>query len=173
MSNIASAIGGAFNANEHDTTDTTTPIPPGDYPFLIEKAELRDTKDGSGKYVWIQATVTGEQYAGRKVFENFNIVNSSAEAVRIGRSDLAKLAVAVGAPMLQDTGELVNKAFIGRVKVKDGDNKFSAYKPIGGSAPAPSTPPVAQYTAPAQAQQHAPATAAAAAPVAKKMPWQR
>ncbi len=170
MSNIASAIGGALNANEYDTTDNTTPLPPGEYPFLIEKAELKDTKAGTGKYVWIQATVTGEQYANRKVFEKFNIVNPSPESERIGRSDLAKLAVAVGIPTIQDTSELVNKAFIGRVKIKDGDNAFSAFKPIGGAAPVQSAAPSRQQAAPAQAaQQQAPVAAAPA----KKMPWQK
>jgi len=173
MSNIASAIGGAFNANDHDTTDNTSPLPPGEYPFLIEKAELRDTKAGTGKYVWIQATITGEQYANRKVFGNFNIVNPNSEAERIGRNDLAKLAVAVGIPAIQDTAELVDKAFIGRVKVKENENSFTAFKPVDGTAPVQSAPPARQQAAPAQAAQQQASPVAAAPAGKKKMPWEK
>ncbi len=167
MSNIAGVLGGALNPNEHDTTDNNSPVPPGEYALLIEKAELRDSqKNSANKYVWVQTTITGPSYAGRKVFNNFNIVNSNPEAERIGRADLAKLAIAVGLPAVQDTSELVGKAFVASLKVKDGDNEIKGYKPISGGAP--------QQQAPAQhAQQAAPATAQAAAPAKKKMPWEK
>lgn len=168
MSNIESAIGGALNPNEHDTTDNTAPIPPGEYPLIIEKSELKDTKSGNGKYVWIQASITGEHYSGRKVFHNFNILNPSSKAQEIGRNELAKLALAVGLPAVKDTSELIDKAFVGRVKVKDGDNELAAFKPISGGSP---NRPAPQSQQPVPAQQQTP-TPAAAAPK-RKMPWEK
>jgi hypothetical protein len=167
MSNIASALGGALNANEHDTTDNTQPVPPGDYPLIVEKAELRDTKAGTGKYVWIQTSITGDKFNGRKVFANFNILNPNSEAERIGRADLAKLALAVGLPTVQDTSELIDKCFIGRLKVKDNDNEIAGFKSISGAAP---SQPASQPRQSAPAQSAPPAAAPAAK---KKMPWEK
>lgn len=65
------------------------PMPKGDYLIRCEKAEVKETRDGTGQFISCEMSVMGPQeYEGRKVFTNFNIKNKSEQAVEIGLSQL-------------------------------------------------------------------------------------
>ena len=90
-------------------------LPPGTYSLQAEKAELIDTKDGFGQYIKVQFNVLGPEYAGRKVFCNFNIRNRSAEAERIGVSQLKAFILAGGVQEpLVDTDQLLGAMVSGK-----------------------------------------------------------
>lgn len=163
MSDIASLIGGdQFDPDQYDTSDSFDPMPPGEYPVFIEKAEVKDTKAGDGKYINLQVSVTGDQFNNRKVFAKINIVNKNPQAVQIGLRELAQLTKAVGLPTVKDSSELVDKSLIVRLKVKDGQNEIGAYKPLEGSSPSSTRPTATQpFTQPSTPTE------------AKKMPWQK
>ena len=129
-------------------------IPPGWYEATITATELKDTKDGSGKYIKVRYDIAGPTHAGRCVFGNLNIRNSSAKAEEIGRGQLAALCRCIGiTDTLQDTDQLVG----GGVQVKlairsdksgqyEDQNEIKAFKPLGelvpagGGSAAPSVP---------------------------------
>lgn len=167
-------MGGAFVPDQYETAEYG-PVPAGDYPVVIEKAEVKDTKRGDGKYVWIQASVTGEQFKGKKFFHNFNILNPNQQAEEIGRRELASLGKAISIPAIQDTSELVDRSLIVKVKVKDEENEITAFKPLSGAPSAPAkTAPTRSSTPTKPAATTKPATLATPSQgAAKKMPWQK
>lgn len=69
-------------------TNNFTPIPKGIYKLVLEKAELKDTKSGGGQYVACSFEIVNGEYAGRKIWNNFNTKNNNAQAVEIGMSNL-------------------------------------------------------------------------------------
>jgi len=47
-----------FNADDVEIVDEDfSPLPPGDYPVIVEDSEFRDTKAGDGKYLFLQLSV--------------------------------------------------------------------------------------------------------------------
>lgn len=94
-------------------------IPAGWYTATITETDVKDTKDGRGKYVKVRCDVTGPTHQGRVVFGNLNIQNPSAEAERIGRQQFGDLLRSLGMDRIQDTDQLVG----GNVQVKVGIRK--------------------------------------------------
>ena len=69
MSNdISEALGGDFDA-ESIPIPSYEPIPPGWYAAEIDKAEVRDTKAGTGKYLKLELVILDEAH---------NVANSTA-----------------------------------------------------------------------------------------------
>lgn len=118
-------------------TGSREPLPAGVYQAVIVRTQQRDTKKKDGVFVEVEFDVLGPQpHKGRKFWDNFNIMNPSPEATRIGLEQLAKLAKAAGIPVLEDDQQLLNaevqiEIYIG----KDGNgtprNRVSGYFPAG------------------------------------------
>lgn len=161
MSDIYDEIGEELDPTNYDTSDTSDPLPPGEYPVIIEKAEIRNTKAGTGKYVWVQLRVIEGQHENRVAFHNMNIKNPNPTAEQIGRKDLAILAAAIGIT-LKDTSQLIDKAVVAKLKVKDNDNAVVTYKPYGVAPKQPAADSAPSHAAPVGATTEP-----------KKMPWQR
>jgi len=127
-----------------------------------------------------------EEYAKRKLFNNYNLKNKSTQAQEIGQRQFASLCRAIGVSEVEDSEELHFKAFTAKIGLgkpsKDGQYPARAeikryYYPDEGNVPQPSidtNQPVAQArpandNRPAAANSNKPAPAAAAA--GKKRPW--
>jgi len=100
-----------------------TPLPKGDYTLQVAKTALKPTKDGRGQYINVEFTVLGPKYQGRKLFTNFNVLNSSAEATRIGRQQLKSLILSAGVPAEQvtDTEQLIGMTCGARVDTEENE----------------------------------------------------
>jgi hypothetical protein len=145
---IAGIMGGqAFDTHSVEPASDFSPLPPGEYPVIIEKAEVKQTKAGTGSYLQIQLSVIGEKYQNRKLFGRITLANPNETAVDIGRRELAALGQAVGLKAITDSQQLVNARLLVKVKVKKGknsieDNEIAAYKPlVNAPAPSPASPP--------------------------------
>ncbi len=102
------------------------PIPKGWYNMMVDESSIEPTKDNSstgGLYAKLRFAVMDGQYAGRKVYKNFNIKNASEMAEKIGRGQLAAVAHAVGVPGCTDTMQLHGIPLKGRVVIEAGGNK--------------------------------------------------
>ncbi len=163
-------MGGAFDPSQYEARDNS-PLPAGEYPLEIEKAEVRKTKNGEGLGANVTFEVAGPTHTGRKVFVWFNLRHSNEVAEKIGQSEFAALCKAVGLVAVQDTDELLGKTFLGKVGIDRKDpnaNRILSYKPLSGqAAPAPS------QAAPVAAQPKQTQPAAPAAAQGGKMPWER
>lgn len=117
---MAALSGGAIN-----TTETTrsipsgTPLPAGIYQGVIVKTGQKPTaaKNGNpaGMMVEVEFDISSPQEfasAGRKFWDRFNILNASADAMRIGRECLADLALACGYEVLEDDEQMIGHEVI-------------------------------------------------------------
>lgn len=134
------------------------PVPEGLYNADIEKAEVKQTKDGTGQYINMQLKILGPTQSGRVVFGTINIQNKSEKAEEIGLRQLKELRAACGIASLRDTDELIGRQVKIKVKIqpeKDGypaRNTIGGYSAISGNTmPMPSggsTPPAAASSTP-------------------------
>ena len=101
-------------------------LPAGWYTASITETDVKDTKDGRGKYIKVRYDITGPTHQGRVVFGNLNIQNPSSEAERIGRQQFGDLLRSLGMDRIQDTDQLVGGAL--QVKVGIRKDKTGQYE---------------------------------------------
>jgi hypothetical protein len=176
MANLTKILGGSFDASTVDIEESQRHqlLPAGDYLCLIEDTQMGPTKNGDGEKIVVSLVVLTGSYEGAKIFETLNVVNKSPIAVKKAFEALAKICVAAGKPVIQDTQELHNLRVIATVEVEKGkgtyvgsdgvtrpsgdQNKIKSYRSPNGTAPA------APHAAPAVSQ---PATSG------KPLPWKK
>jgi hypothetical protein len=126
-------------------TNNYDPVPEGWYNAVINSAELKDTKAGTGKYLNIRYDITGETNAGRIVFGMITIQNPNVKAQEIGEQQFAELLRAIGLLKVIDTDELLGfslsiKVGISQREGYDPRNEVKGFKALkGGMPPAPKT----------------------------------
>ncbi len=143
---------------------SSEPLPVGLYTVEITSSDVRELKSGNGLGLEVEFTVIDpEQYAGRKVWQNFNIKHTNPTAEDIGTRELAALCRALGIFKLNDSDELFGKILRIKTKIRpakgDYPAKTEAADFISATVPTPQAP---------QAAAPIPAPAAAGA-----KPWQR
>jgi Protein of unknown function (DUF669) len=72
-------------------------IPEGKYNCVVLEAAMKDTKTGTGQYISTTLKVVDGEYAGQKIFHNFNVKNDNPKAVEIGLGQLKSLLTEAGA----------------------------------------------------------------------------
>ncbi len=138
------------------------PVPAGWYSVVIDKSEVKPTKDGAGQRLEMQFKIIDGQYANRRIFEGFNIQHANAQTKEIAYKQLSAIAHAVNHLLVADSQELHDKPMKVKVILKPQDgqyapkNEIKAYKPInfvpdtpvgapgaftGSAGPAPMAPP--------------------------------
>jgi hypothetical protein len=155
-----------FSPAEVDVNATVSrdPVPPGEYTLKALEAEEKETASG-GTYIKVKFEVVAGEYAGRWIWNNYNIVNASEKAQQIGRQQLVSWATAAGKPEADDTDKLLERPFKALVGIEKGTggyadrNNIKSYL-MGDAAPAKSAP-----TAPAKA------AAKPSAPAKGGNPW--
>lgn len=138
-------LGKAFQAEEVSDSLFGT-IPAGRYSVEIVVAELRDTRAGDGRYVFLDLQITAGDYANRHVFDRLNIDNPSQRAVEIATKRLQRIGYCIKQPIVDDTAQLLGKQLIADVrklpagKDKDGifrdeSNEVRWYHPLATELP--------------------------------------
>lgn len=141
-------LGQKFNAQDHDTTQSDySELPNGIYRMEIEVSDVAPTKDGKGTILkTTNVVVDPEEYRGRKLFNNYNLENQSAQAQEIGQKQFAALCRAIGVDEVEDSEDLHFKVFTVKVGLgkpsKDGQYPARAeikryYFPDEGEMPEP------------------------------------
>ena len=152
---------------EIDAPVSYDPIPDGEYTLKALDAEQKTTSRGDGTYIKVKFEVVKGEYAGRLLWQNFNIENPSQKAQNIGRQQLVAWATACGKPDADDTDKLLEKPFRAAVGIEKGTGGYSDSNRIKAflfeqqdDAPAPKAKPAAKA-----------APAAAATPAKSGNPW--
>jgi len=114
---------------------------------VVKESDVKPTSAGTGEYIKITMEVLDDggdgKFNGKKLWHNFNIVNPSEMAVRIGKGQLKRLCTILGIDELTDTAQLHGEPFgivVGIQKGKDGyedSNVVKKFLPVnelhGGS----------------------------------------
>ncbi len=159
----------SFNAATVAPQASFTPIPAGVYTTTVIDSEVKITQKGGEMAVFTLQVVDG-QFAGRKLFARINVRNQSADAERIGQSQLSALCHAAGVLQLVDTSQLHGKAVRARVKIRKDDsgqygdqNEVNGFEALSGAPAVQAVGSVApSQPAPAQASSVPPWKKAAA-----------
>lgn len=122
-------------------------IPPGEYPAVVTKSEMKPTKDGTGQRLNLTVQICSGPFQNRLVFDGLNVKNKSARCQEIGLSQLKALCVAVNVPDPKVSEELHNKAMIVKLKIGKDQNGNPNNEVVSYKAKLPTT---TQQAAPQQ-----------------------
>lgn len=115
-----------FDVNELPQ-DEFTLLKDGNYSAVIEQADIKPTKDASGKYIKLQLQITGPTNKGCKLFHNINfMLPNSPDGQRIGRQELRQLMESIGLMRLTDTDELIGKQVLCKVGTRPAHDGYDA-----------------------------------------------
>lgn len=169
-------LGLSFNPDEAEDVSFED-LPPGEYAAEIFGTDVKPTKAGTGNILAVQWRVTEGDFTNRRIFQNINYQNASAEAQRIGQGQLKQICKALDIPgHLEDSDVLHGGQALIVVGMGKAQNGYAARAEIKAVKPlAPQAPATVQTAArpAAPAQQRPAATAARPAPAAAKPAGQR
>ena len=177
MSDISDALGlgsDGFDPSSVPAAEGFDPLPAGWYTVTLDKVEVKSTKKGDGKRLWMEAGIVDEQFKGRKLFPAINLSNPNQKTVEIGMAELSGLAGACGLARITDSSELIGKVISVKVKIKEDpgyapSNDVCGYKSVGGTPGVKKT-----VNVPAQNNDHGTSVPPVQKPPASgKRPWQK
>jgi hypothetical protein len=134
------------------------PLPAGWYTAVVNGAEIKVTKAGTGKYIAVRYDITGPTHQGRVIFGNLNIKNPNPTAEKIGREQLGEIMRAIGLATVQDTDQLIGGQLMIKLEIRESE-QYGASNDVKGFKASGAAPPKAALAA-------APAATAKASP-----PW--
>ncbi len=138
-------LGETFSTDELPQGQGYDLLPDGWYSVTIVKAELGNTKSGTGQKIDVRYDITGPSHQGRVLFGSLNIRNQSQKAEEIGRQQLGEIMRAIGLAKVEDTDQLIGGQLQVKVKTKPADGQYEArnevagFKALSGAAPMAST----------------------------------
>lgn len=131
-----------FNADEVEPQQEFSALPKGTYVVCIEESEMRDTKNGDGKYLNLRLRVLDGEFKNRVLFDRLNLFNKNEKAVQIAKASLSSICRAVGVMQPKDSSELHNKPLCAKVAVREyngeNQNEVKGYS-AQASTPQPAT----------------------------------
>jgi hypothetical protein len=135
------------------STNNFEPLPAGWYTAVVNGAEIKNTKAGTGQYIAVRYDITGPTHQGRVVFGNLNIKNPNPKAEEIGRQQLGELMRAIGLTTVQDTDQLIGGQLSIKLDVRESEqygasNDVKGYKSNGAAPPVAAKAPAAAKAAP-------------------------
>ncbi len=169
MSDFSKFFGGPFDPSTVKPAEDFEVIPPGKHTALIIESEVKVTKKGTGRYIYLKMQIVDGQYRDRPLFDQINIQNPNTQCVEIGLRSLSALARALELAHVEDTDQLLNRVVVAHVKVKDGQNSIRTYSAAEYQQPASTAVTQAVPVAPVAAAA-APTTVAPAVPVSHLAP---
>jgi hypothetical protein len=126
------------------------PLPDGEYIAQIVANEVRNTQSGGLMLVLTWEIVEGD-YQNRKVWQNINYQNDSAQAQAIGHGQIKNICDAIGYTDHVNDGDVLMfqpcRVRVGRSKKQEGyeqRDEIKSVKPL--TAQAPATKPQTQTT---------------------------
>jgi hypothetical protein len=113
------------------STNNFEPLPAGWYTAVVNGAEIKNTKAGTGQYIAVRYDITGPTHQGRVVFGNLNIKNPNPKAEEIGRQQLGELMRAIGLATVQDTDQLIGGQLSIKLDVRESE-QYGASNDVKG-----------------------------------------
>jgi hypothetical protein len=125
-------LGGTFDATGVAPAEPRDVIPAGKYNVQIINSEMRDTKNGAGKYLWLELEILDGQFARQHMFDRLNLINQNQTAVEIAQRALSSICHAVGKLQVSNSEQLHFLPLTASVKVKPAQGEYAASNEIGG-----------------------------------------
>jgi len=121
MGNISSLIGNNQqyihpSSVGYNAATNRNLLPAGWMDGYIESAEIRDTKSGTGQYIYVVWRTLDGQHL---VYDRINIKNANPVAVDIGLRTLGAIARALGMESIDDTEQLNGREIAARLAIEE------------------------------------------------------
>jgi hypothetical protein len=164
------SFGQTFDASSIDPGGYEV-YPPGKYLGHIVASEMRVTKDGTGQYLFLEIDFLDGPYAGRRITDRLNLINSNPDTVQISQRTLSSICRAVGKMQVSNSEQLHLVPMILDVRVRPpkglyGESNSIRYLPRNGTPSDVLAAAAAVATRPA-------VVAPAGANAANGLPWKR
>ncbi len=138
----------AFDASGVEPTAAHEVLPAGKYRAQIVESEIRVTRNGMGRYLWLMLDIVEGPHQGRKIFDQLNLVNANPTTVEIAQRTLSAICHATGRLQVNDSEELHLIPMTIQVGVKPPKDEFGDRNTIrylvpeapGRMSPATSSP---------------------------------
>lgn len=115
-----------INTNDPELADSFAQIPEGYYPAVVESIEQGFDKSGGIRFS-AKVRLRDCQFAGRVIFENYNLGSQNPQAVEIGKKQLAALARACGVNgTLTSPQQVVNIPVYAKIDPPKNNNKYNS-----------------------------------------------
>lgn len=169
------SFGHTFDASSVEPSNGYDVLPPGKYLSQIVASEMRATKDGHGQYLYLEVDVLEGKYAGRKLFDRLNLVNSNPDAVQIAQRTLSSICRAVGKLQVSNSEQLHLIPLIADVRVRPPKGMYGESNSIRYLPRSDSAANAASFSTPSAPMQVAKVVAVAPpqSAAANGMPWKR
>lgn len=136
-------LGGTFDAAAEQNNSSSV-VPEGEYGCVMVKSEVKETKNGDGRYLNCEFKIIAGKHQNRTLFHMFNMWLASEKANEIGRGQFSEMCRAVEKGTVQDSEELHSIPFIAKVKVHSDSygekNKIVKFMQMNPSKPASPKP---------------------------------
>lgn len=134
-----------FDSTQVEPSTDFDTLPAGKYIAEISDSDMRPNSKGTGEYLWLEFTVLDGPFAGRKLWNQLNLVNPSTQAVEIAQRELSAICHAAGKLRIRDSIELHNIPMELNVKIKNSpeygqQNVIRGFKAVEGRAATPAAP---------------------------------
>lgn len=103
------------------------PIPAGKYRAQIVKAEWKDNKAKTGRYLELVFEVNRGEHEGRRVWGRLNLENPSAAATQIAQGELSAICHATGVLKPRSEQALLNLPMVIEVTAEERKDKAGEY----------------------------------------------
>ena len=126
-----------------DVAESSSAIPEGDYPVVIESCEKTKSQAGN-EYLKLEVKVTGDNYANWVLRKNFNLWYMNDDKTKqdeirgYANNDFARLSKAVGfTEVPKSAWDFKGKTFVARVVIQgDEDDEYGPSNEIKSFLPA-------------------------------------
>lgn len=156
-------LGDVFDATGVAPSQAFEVLPAGHYKAQIVESEMRVTRNGTGRFLWIMLDILEGPYQGRKLFDQLNLVNPNPTTVEVAQRTLSTICHAVGQLQVSDSEQLHLKPMTISVSVDPPKNGYGERNRIRYLVPAKDA------SAPVKSVAQAPPPA----PRAQAAPWAR
>jgi hypothetical protein len=119
-------------ANVEPDSGVPDPVPAAWYNVKIDETDVLPTSKNDGMYVKVVFVIMDGQFAGRKIFNNYNFENKNPIAEEIGKKQLRALGDCIGVIDIQDTNILHGKPMKIRVGISPAKGDYEASNNIKG-----------------------------------------
>jgi hypothetical protein len=147
-------LGTTFDPNSTEPArNGFDPIPDGDYIAQIVANEVRHTRGGTGLILVLTWEIVDGDFTNRKIWQNINYQNESAQAQAIGQGQLKNICDAIGYTDHLDEADVLMfqpcRVRVGRSKKQEGYEQRDEIKSVKAlTAQAPATKPQTTAGAP-------------------------
>lgn len=137
----------AFDATGIDPAAAYDLLPAGTYRVQIVESEMRPTRNGMGRLLWLMLDILEGPYQGRKLFDQLNLVNPNPTTVEIAQRTLSAICHATGKLQVNDSEDLHLIPMTVQVGIKPPKNGYGESNSIryvvpDDPAPAATAPPL-------------------------------